>query len=153
MMARRCGRLSLVALLLYGGAGLTRAAPPPQDVSGILGQESSSDFAQVLAPRAFSFPADHGPHPLYRQEWWYLTGNLDAKDGERFGFELTFFRYALRPPAAEAPASASAWRARLHGAPGRHRCGARALPFRREALPRCARAGRRTGESAAGVDR
>ena len=52
-----------------------------------------------------------------------MTGNLDAADGERFGFELTFFRVALVPPStassAEPPAApaaltspASAWRAR-----------------------------------------
>jgi predicted secreted hydrolase len=59
---------------------------------------ANSGFAQVLAPRAFEFPRDHGPHPDYRQEWWYVTGNLDAANGERFGFELTFFRFALAPP-------------------------------------------------------
>ncbi len=55
----------------------------------------------------FSFPRDHGPHPEYRNEWWYLTGNLDAMDGRRFGFELTIFRFALTP---EPVASESAWR-------------------------------------------
>ncbi len=54
-------------------------------------------FAQALAPRPLEFPRDQGPHPDYRQEWWYLTGNLDAVDGERFGFELTLFRFALAP--------------------------------------------------------
>ena len=54
-----------------------------------------SAFAQVLGPRVFEFPRDHGPHPGFRQEWWYFTGNLDSATGERFGFELTFFRYGL----------------------------------------------------------
>ncbi|HEY6922658.1 MAG TPA: carotenoid 1,2-hydratase, partial [Steroidobacteraceae bacterium] len=68
---------------------------------GILsgGRSAGPGFAQVLGPRAFEFPRDHGSHPDYRQEWWYFTGNLDAANGERFGFELTFFRFSLAPAA------------------------------------------------------
>jgi predicted secreted hydrolase len=72
------------------------AAGPLPDLGELGG--ATSGFAQVLGPRAFEFPRDHGPHPEYRQEWWYVTGNLDAASGERFGFELTFFRFALAPP-------------------------------------------------------
>ena len=54
-------------------------------------------FAQALNPQPLQFPRDQGPHPDFRQEWWYLTGNLDSADGERFGFELTIFRFALAP--------------------------------------------------------
>ena len=42
----------------------------------------------------FVFPRDHFDHPQFQTEWWYYTGNLRAKDGHRFGFELTFFRQA-----------------------------------------------------------
>jgi predicted secreted hydrolase len=63
-------------------------------------------FAQALAPRAFHFPADHGPHPELRTEWWYYTGNLATAAGRRFGFQLTFFRNAL---AAHPPERASPW--------------------------------------------
>jgi predicted secreted hydrolase len=81
------------------------------------GPTSAAGFAQALAPRPLVFPRDHGPHPQFRQEWWYLTGNLDAADGTRFGFELTFFRFALAPEGAFAAAAqtspgTSAWRAR-----------------------------------------
>ena len=38
------------------------------------------------------FPRDHGAHPAYRTEWWYLTGWLDAPDGRPIGFQITFFR-------------------------------------------------------------
>jgi predicted secreted hydrolase len=61
-------------------------------------------FAQALAPQPLEFPRDWGPHPDYRQEWWYVTGNLDAVGGERFGFELTIFRFALAPGATAAAA-------------------------------------------------
>jgi predicted secreted hydrolase len=55
------------------------------------------------------FPRDHSAHPEYRTEWWYFTGNLAASDGRHFGFELTFFRYALAPPGDPAQ-QGSAWR-------------------------------------------
>src|SRR6185436_8730546 len=40
----------------------------------------------------FSFPRDHASHPDYRVEWWYYTGNVETKEGRRFGYQLTFFR-------------------------------------------------------------
>ena len=72
-------------------------------------------FATVTEPRKFEFPRDHGPHPEFRHEWWYVTGHLDAATGEPFGFELTFFRFALKPPSASggatsSPGGRSAWR-------------------------------------------
>jgi predicted secreted hydrolase len=110
---------------IAGAAGIPPAAgdvagtPPPARLSG----SPPAGFAQALAPLAFTFPRDHGPHPLFRQEWWYVTGNLDTSTGQRVGFELTFFRFALAPggaPVAAQPAlsggatplSSSAWRTR-----------------------------------------
>ena len=47
--------------------------------------------AHALPPANISFPRDHGSHPDFRTEWWYITGQ--AKAGEReFGFQVTFFR-------------------------------------------------------------
>lgn len=48
----------------------------------------------------YEFPRDHLPHPAFKTEWWYLTGNLHTKEGRRFGYQLTFFRQGIRPPAA-----------------------------------------------------
>lgn len=45
----------------------------------------------------FSFPADHGPHPDYRIEWWYLTANLTDDAGTDYGLQWTLFRSALEP--------------------------------------------------------
>ncbi len=41
----------------------------------------------------YRFPEDHFSHPNYQTEWWYYTGNLNSRDGQEFGFELTFFRF------------------------------------------------------------
>jgi predicted secreted hydrolase len=100
----RGARAAACTLALLTAAAGTATTPGPAGADG---------FAQALAPRAFVFPRDHGPHPEFRQEWWYLTGNLDAPDGARFGFELTFFRIALAPGASSVAATQpSAWRAR-----------------------------------------
>jgi len=42
----------------------------------------------VVRPRTLEFPRDHGAHPEFRTEWWYLTGWLDGP----LGFQITFFR-------------------------------------------------------------
>jgi predicted secreted hydrolase len=49
------------------------------------------DYA-VVTPRRLVFPRDHGAHPDYRTEWWYLTGWLDGPAGAALGFQVTFFR-------------------------------------------------------------
>lgn len=53
---------------------------------------AGGEFARALPGYPFEFPRDHGAHPAFRTEWWYFTGNLTGGEGERFGFELTFFR-------------------------------------------------------------
>jgi predicted secreted hydrolase len=109
-------RVAIVTAALVSVAGATGPLP---DVGEFGSGERGGGFAQVLEPREFEFPRDHGPHPEYRQEWWYVTGNLDSAGGERFGFELTFFRFALAPEgqaalAAQPPSlgSGSSWRTR-----------------------------------------
>jgi predicted secreted hydrolase len=74
--------------------------------------QKNGDYFKVTGPCGLSFPADHGPHPGYRTEWWYYTGNLTDADQHRFGFQLTFFRTRLKPPANRQnwPQPASAWR-------------------------------------------
>lgn len=53
-------------------------------------QLSELRYAEVK-PRPLVFPRDHGAHPDYRIEWWYLTGWLDAQP-QPLGFQVTFFR-------------------------------------------------------------
>ena len=103
-------RTCMVALLASLAVGSTFAEEPAAQTSqlaDLLGSDADPAFARAIAPRAFVFPEDHGPHPEFRNEWWYVTGNLDDEDGERFGFELTIFRFALTPSVAP---SESAWR-------------------------------------------
>jgi predicted secreted hydrolase len=74
--------------------------------------EDDSDFLTVTGPCNLNFPKDHGPHPGYRTEWWYYTGNLQSDVGVPYGFQLTFFRRQISPPGASKkwPKPHSAWR-------------------------------------------
>lgn len=56
----------------------------------------SGDFQLSLPGYRYAFPRDHFEHPEFRTEWWYYTGNVQAEDGRKFGFELVFFRQAQR---------------------------------------------------------
>jgi predicted secreted hydrolase len=59
--------------------------------------EDSVGFAAVVPDRKFAFPADHGPHPEFRIEWWYVTANLVDAGGAAYGAQWTLFRQATRP--------------------------------------------------------
>jgi predicted secreted hydrolase len=69
---------------------------------------SAAAFRQALPGYAFSFPRDHYAHDDFRTEWWYYTGHLRTKSGERYGYQVTFFRSGL----AEARSSQSRWAAK-----------------------------------------
>ncbi len=57
-----------------------------------LAAPAKSPYAPVIAGRPIVFPADHGSHPEFRTEWWYVTGWLHTTHGESLGFQITFFR-------------------------------------------------------------
>ena len=67
--------------------------------AGLVRQSSSSEPAvfPVVAPGVpLQFPRDHGAHPDFRVEWWYVTGSIHtAEGGETLGFQITLFR--VRP--------------------------------------------------------
>jgi predicted secreted hydrolase len=48
-------------------------------------------YPEVSPGRKLVFPRDHGAHPEYRTEWWYVTGWLETVTGPA-GFQITFFR-------------------------------------------------------------
>jgi predicted secreted hydrolase len=53
-------------------------------------------YREALPGYTYQFPRDHFEHEDFRTEWWYYTGNVTAAGGERFGFELVFFREGER---------------------------------------------------------
>ncbi len=73
---------------------LSKAAIP----QGFAGLGSTADGFAIPHPGGrLEFPADHGPHPDFRIEWWYVTANLRAEDGTALGVQWTLFRSALAP--------------------------------------------------------
>src|ERR1700681_1574926 len=81
-----------------GGAlvlGLCRKAALAQGLAGL--GISGQGFAPVAPGKTFSFPADHGPHPDFRIEWWYITANLTDAKGAAYGAQWTLFRQAMAP--------------------------------------------------------
>ncbi len=92
--------LLILAILLSAVA----CEPQPENSGVSLHAElggTAEGFERACGKREFNFPADHSAHPEFRNEWWYITGNLENTDGKRFGFHITFFRIANHPPVEE----------------------------------------------------
>lgn len=111
----RWKRLVLAGLVLGLAVSLallawpTRHSPPPTAQAstiqasngGFAGLGRAADgFTQARPGQALRFPKDHGAHPGFRTEWWYLTANLHDDNGRPLGVQWTLFRQALAPPAA-----------------------------------------------------
>ena len=96
--------LALALLSLAGCEPRSRSTPSDGAALEVAGRldallaDPGGGFARADSVRPFSFPSDHGPHPDFRHEWWYVTGNLDSPDAERFGFELTSDAPRFLPP-------------------------------------------------------
>lgn len=76
--------------------------PGPAFAQGFAGLGGSAEgFALPDPATRLTFPADHGAHPAFRIEWWYLTANLTGPEGTDYGVQWTLFRTALAP--GEAP--------------------------------------------------
>ncbi len=74
----------------------------PAGASGFAGLGTAVEgYAEPERNRPFTFPGDHGAHPGFRIEWWYLTANLRDAEGRDYGLQWTLFRSALRPETGE----------------------------------------------------
>ena len=115
-MQTKLAALGMLGLLVLAACSEspTEVAPKSTELSGLLGTPGVEGYAQALTVREFNFPTDHGPHPDFRSEWWYWTGNLTSADGRAFGYQFTVFRFALAPLTQVAPAErrASQWATR-----------------------------------------
>lgn len=67
--------------LLAGGLAAIAVAAP-----------AFAPYPVVRPGITLAFPPDHGAHPAFRTEWWYVTGWLRTEAGEDLGFQVTFFR-------------------------------------------------------------
>ena len=78
----------MIACILHG------AAAGASDLGALLGG-GSDQFRKALPDQPIRLPADHGAHPDYRSEWWYLTGNLKDEQGRDYGIQWTLFRQGI----------------------------------------------------------
>lgn len=82
----------------------------PLHAQGFAGLGTSAEgFALPDRAKVLAFPADHGPHPDFRIEWWYLTALLAGPDGREYGLQWTLFRTALAPGEADGWQSPQIW--------------------------------------------
>jgi predicted secreted hydrolase len=95
----------ILALLI----SLAPAAAQAQAESyGGLGVEAHG-FETPKPGTVLVFPRDHGAHPTFRTEWWYLTAILKGADGDSYGMQWTLFRHALEPGAGEGWDDRNVW--------------------------------------------
>ena len=96
----RTSRANWAASLLAGvaagmgaavGAGAGAASSSADAVAPSSADAMAPSYAAVTGQRLV-FPADHGSHPQFRTEWWYVTGWLTTEHGDPLGFQVTFFR-------------------------------------------------------------
>ena len=86
-------RRALVAAGVLTAIGARSAIA--QGFAGLGGE--SQGFAPVVQGLSLAFPRDHGAHPDFRIEWWYLTANLRDSQGAQYGAQWTLFRQAMIP--------------------------------------------------------
>lgn len=102
--------------------GLLLLMAAPTFAQGFAGLGTTAEgFAMPERGRELVFPRDHGAHPEYRVEWWYLTANLMGDDGSDYGAQWTLFRFALAPGTGEGWQTPQLWMG--HAAittPGQH---------------------------------
>lgn len=85
-------------------------AASPAFAQGYAGLGTQADGFAIPQPGTpLKFPQDHGPHPDFRIEWWYLTANLQDANGQDYGIQWTLFRSALAPGEAEGWQSPQIW--------------------------------------------
>ncbi|WP_117192042.1 lipocalin-like domain-containing protein [Rhizobium terrae] len=100
-------RFAAVALAALSTVAL---GPAKTDAQGFAGLGSNAQgFAVPERGFTLSFPKDHGPHSGFRIEWWYVTANLQAEGGRRFGAQWTLFRSALAPGEGQGWSTPQIW--------------------------------------------
>ncbi|EIJ35435.1 lipocalin-like domain-containing protein [Thiothrix nivea] len=90
-------------LWLLAGCGKAPESDNVFDLNSALGGVADAGFARAVGSREFHFPQDHAAHPDFRNEWWYVTGNLQTESGRHFGYQVTLFRIALTPHPPDSP--------------------------------------------------
>ena len=62
--------------------------------NGSSSDSSTGSFQSVNKTTPLVLPKDHGSHPDYQLEWWYLTFVLGDDENNEYGLQFTLFRFA-----------------------------------------------------------
>ncbi len=95
---RRAATAAWISTCLAATLFACSPAPDPSTrVDFAMLAQGVEGFSQAEPGYEFSFPRDHGSHPDFRIEWWYLTANLQDAAGQHYGAQWTLFRIAMLP--------------------------------------------------------
>lgn len=99
---------SMLGLLMFALLMLSACSKPMEapTMANLLGDKALG-FTRVEPNRGISFPQDHLSHDDFRQEWWYLTANLETQTGKKIGLQWTQFRIALAPDKTDSQSTLS----------------------------------------------
>lgn len=96
--------------ILFTILGAALLLPITVFAQGFAGLGSDAEgFAIPQRGTKLEFPRDHGAHPNFRIEWWYVTANLQTADGRQLGAQWTLFRSALAPEERQGWSSPQVW--------------------------------------------
>lgn len=99
VVRRVAGWIGLATALGLAAASATVAAAENAVDADATPGRAGLPYPAVTPGHVPSFPRDHGAHPDFRTEWWYITGWLTDQNKVERGFQVTFFR--VRPRIAE----------------------------------------------------
>jgi predicted secreted hydrolase len=75
-------------------SGLSRYSVEQQTPANNKENSANKSLANVTPGYNMTFPFDHGSHPEFAVEWWYLTANLTDKQNNPYALQWTLFRFA-----------------------------------------------------------
>ncbi|MFN0163714.1 MAG: lipocalin-like domain-containing protein [Burkholderiales bacterium] len=85
-------RRGVILAIATGAAALARGGAAHAADRAAEVPSTDARYAAVQRGQTLSFPRDHGAHPDFRTEWWYVTGHLQRAGLPDGGFQVTFFR-------------------------------------------------------------
>lgn len=67
-------------------------------MSNLMGPEASKGYRPIPSVADFQFPEQNAMDLQSMTGWYFFVGSANGSNGEEYGIELMFFRYALVPP-------------------------------------------------------
>jgi len=99
-----------VRTIIFTALIMSLSVPIAVLAQGFAGLGSNAEgFTLPQRGYRLEFPRDHGSHPDFRIEWWYVTANLKTVDGRQIGAQWTLFRSALAPEERQGWSSPQIW--------------------------------------------